>query len=300
MEGLVEIKSQVDALQKTHLELCKDLDDVKKVREDVKAVEAANGLVKEKVEKMSTDILDIGTKVSAMLAEKARPPVDMGGEKKAADWKAREALIKAIGQKNLTEEDRLELKTLTESNLAGGGFLVPSDMTNEIIRLVRDVSPIRSVARVTTTIRGDYEIPKIVSLIVGGWTAETGTRSASSATPYGKEKIPIHECYARIAVSNTLFDEAIVNIETELRTDLSEALAALEGTAFVSGNGVNRPEGILTNAALIASDVHSGDANLLTYTGLVNVWEALKTEYARNGKWLLSRNALANILQLTD
>jgi HK97 family phage major capsid protein len=51
-----------------------------------------------------------------------------------------------------------------------------------------------------------------------------------------------------------------------------------EGIALLTGSGVGRPQGVLTNGGI--AEVVSGDATHITADGLLNLFYSLKTAYA--------------------
>ena len=55
------------------------------------------------------------------------------------------------------------------------------------------------------------------------------------------------ELYAMPAATQTLLDDAIVNIDEWIAGEVETAFAEQEGAAFVNGDGVNKPKGFLAS-----------------------------------------------------
>ncbi len=71
-----------------------------------------------------------------------------------------------------------------------------------------------------------------------------------------------------------------------------------EGAAFVTGDAVGKPEGLLVNADV--AETNSGDGGAITADGLIDLFHAVKTAYARNGTWLMNRQTLGEVRKLKD
>jgi HK97 family phage major capsid protein len=130
------------------------------------------------------------------------------------------------------------------------------------------------------------------------WVAEQGTRAETTGYTTGQEELPTHEMYALVDISEQLLEDAVFDVEAEMSGEFAEQFAKAEGTAFVSGNAVGKPEGILTNASI--GTTNSGNASLLTADGLITLVHAIKSDYARNATFLFNRTTLAAIRKLKD
>ncbi|MFQ5954714.1 MAG: phage major capsid protein [Kiloniellales bacterium] len=196
-----------------------------------------------------------------------------------------------------------EVKALTVSNDTTGGFLAPPEYVREIIKGETEISPIRAVARVRQTGNRAVQVPKRTGQFAAQWTGEVETRAETTGLTYGLEELPTHELYALVDISQQDLEDAEFNLEEELGQEFAEQFSLAEGTAFVSGNGVKQPAGFMADST-VASD-NSGSAATVAdangqANGLIDLFHNLKTAYARNGTWLLSRKTLGAVRKLKD
>jgi HK97 family phage major capsid protein len=84
-----------------------------------------------------------------------------------------------------------------------------------------------------------------------------------------------------------------------MATEFAERFALLEGTSFVSGNGVGKPLGFTDTTAGVGT-TNSGSGSALTANGLLDLVYAVKSEYLGNARFVFSRATFAKILQLED
>ncbi len=191
-----------------------------------------------------------------------------------------------------------EKKALTVSNDSTGGYLAPPEYVKELIKDVTEISPIRSIARVRSTGQRSIQIPKRTGQFSAQWVAESGTRSETTGYQVGLEEIPAHEYYAMVDISEQDLEDSVFNLEAEMQSEFAEQFAKAEGTAFVSGNAVGKPEGFMTNSSV--SEVVSGAGAALTGDGLISLVHSIKSEYSRNATFVFNRSTLAEIRKLKD
>ena len=146
------------------------------------------------------------------------------------------------------------MKALT--TLAGpeGGYAVPQEIDAKIDALLRDISPIRSLANVVATGTSGYR--KLVSTggMASGWVAETAGRAETATPDFAEIAPPMGELYANPAASQAMLDDAMFDVEDWLAGEIAREFAAAEGAAFVAGSGVDRPRGFLTYPTAAQSD----------------------------------------------
>jgi len=204
----------------------------------------------------------------------------------------------AYCRKGVENLDPDEKKALTVSNDSTGGYLAPPEYVRELIKDITEISPIRSIARVRGTSARSIQVPKRTGQFSAQWVAESGTRSETSGYQVGLEEIPAHEHYALVDISEQDLEDTVFNLEAEMQSEFAEQFAKAEGLAFVSGNAVGKPEGILTNSSV--GEVISGHATTLTADGLLSLVHGIKSEYGRNGSFVFNRSTLAAIRKLKD
>jgi HK97 family phage major capsid protein len=190
-------------------------------------------------------------------------------------------------------------KGLSRGVATAGGFLVPENMDTELIRDIVEFSPWREFAKVSKISQGDALTMNVrTSAAAATWVSELGTRSETTNPAYGQKRIPVHEMTARVDVSQQVLEDAAYDLEAELRAEFAEQFGVLEGAALTDGNGVGRPEGVLSNADVDYSI--GGHASTVIGDGLITIYHDLKDQYARAGVWFMERATLKIVRQLKD
>jgi HK97 family phage major capsid protein len=198
------------------------------------------------------------------------------------------------GKENLTPD---EVKVLTVSNDNTAGYLAPPEYVREIIKGVTEFSPIRSIARVRSTTNRSIQVPKRTGQFAAQWVAEEGARTETTGYAVGLEEIPAHELYALVDISEQELEDSVFNLEAEMNSEFVDQFAKAEGNAFVSGNSVGKPQGILSNANV--ENVAKG-GGALDGDSLISAAHNVKTEYSKNGTFVMNRSTVSAVRKLKD
>ena len=192
----------------------------------------------------------------------------------------------------------IEQKAIEVGVAANGGNAVPSVISNEIATAVLDFSPIRGLARVVTV--GNQNYSELLATAMGsGWSGEDDTRADTATSLYTKIAPTFGEVFAVATVSNHALNDVFFDVEAFVVAEAARQFAATEGTAFISGNGTDKPTGILngTTVSTIASGV-AADFGTNPFDNLLDLRYGVKGEYAQNGSFLLNSGTLARLAKV--
>ncbi|WP_119254373.1 phage major capsid protein [Shinella zoogloeoides] len=194
-----------------------------------------------------------------------------------------------------------EVKALTVSTDANGGYLAPEEFGSELIKLLNEYSPIRQYARVVNISAPEIKYPRRVSGTAATWVAETEDRTESGMT-FEQITLTPFELATFTDVSNQLLEDNAYGLEGELLADYAESFGKTEGVAFVKGTGTGQPRGIMTATGI--KEVKTGVAAAFPSTNpadvIIGMYHQIATSHAQNGAWLMNRNTLSVIRQWKD
>ena len=302
-----EVKSAVETLGKT-FESFKNTND-----ERLKQIEAkgsSDPITEEKLSKIESDLDKFADMEKAVKAQAestkanqeamARLETIMSrpdfGKGSPVESKAVQVFDKWLrkGKDSLAPD---ELKVLTVSNDNTAGYLAPPEYVREIIKGIVEYSPIRSIARVRTTTNRSVQVPKRTGEFAAQWVAEEGARTETTGYSVGLEEIPAHELYALVDISEQELEDSVFNLEAEMNAEFVEQFAKAEGNAFVSGNAIGKPQGLLSNANV--NNVAKG-GGALDGDSMISAAHNVKAEYGRNGTYVMNRSTVSAVRKLKD
>lgn len=233
------------------------------------------------------DDLEAKAQRAAMFAGRSSDAGEMSAERKAFMAFSRK------GEAGMTEH-----KALGVDDESTGGVLAPSEFIALITKGIIEYSPIRTVANIRPTSARSSKIPKRTGLGAAVWTGDKNARPDTPNPTYGIDEVANHELYARITVSVQDLEDSAVDLEADLVSQMVEQFGVAEGSGFVIGNGVGKPEGFLANA-----DVQVIANSAATFTngdGLIDLRFSLKEPYWRNARFILNRLTLRDIRKIKD
>lgn len=226
------------------------------------------------------------------------------GEAKS-EYKAEfERVLRKGGEMNITDGMRAELKEMSAMIDEDGGFLVRPELSSEIVKKVYESSPVRQLASVQTISTDALEILCDLDEAAANWVTELQARDTTATPKLNMIRIPTHELCAKPRASQKVLDDAYLNLEAWLGEKVSDKFARAEATAFVSGDGVNKPKGLLAYADGTAfgqvQQVESATQAVLIADEFIDVQNALKGPYQANASWLMKRELVKVIRKFKD
>lgn len=294
--GLIELKDAegdpADVVTKALEDLTKSVDD------RFKALEAKGMPKGEEKPAETPEVKALGGRLDKLEARLNRPGA--GGAQEAPEVSAERKSFGVYLRRGDAGLGEVERKALTVGTDASAGFLAPETYGDEILKKLVEFSPIRAFAKVVRIAGPEVRYPRRVTGTNAAWVSEIANRTESTPT-YEQVTIAPGELATYVDISKQLLEDSAYDVERELRDMLAEDFGAKEATAFVSGNGTNKPVGLLSATGLV--EVVSGAASTLGSAPgdtLIGLFSALPTAYAQNAAWVMNRNTLATIRKVKD
>jgi len=322
----LEVKSAIDDLGKTWTQFT-DLH--KHLPDEVKKLVDGNKIVDESIKKITEDVAkkheeltvkfnEIATKLNRIPVEDPDGPVDAKEKKQEKEYA--EQLYKTvttrqnkffIGQTipDTAYTDYKAYEKLFATYIRKGDKVFSQDETkavwsNRIITKIFETSPIRQIATVDTITGPELKYPVDISEAGCGWISETQARATTTTPVVNEKSIIAQEMYALPKATQSLLEDAGIDVEAWLMDKVASKMARVEATAFVLGNGVGQPRGLLTYPTGLnwgqVEQVGTGSSGLFTLPGLTNIVAHLKEPYHPNARWLIQRASVPAIMLLTD
>jgi len=177
-----------------------------------------------------------------------------------------------------------------------GGFLIPETLRSEILRVSLETSIVRPRARVVPmeTLRVPFpaidatsNASSVYGGIVGYWTEEGGTLTASQAA-FRRVVLDAKKLTAYTEVPNELFADAPA-FGGFIDQIFPEALGFYEDYAFLRGGGVGEPLGIHNSGAVISVTKETGQAaDTIVWENVVKMFARMLPSSLNRAVWVAS------------
>ena len=271
-------------------------------------------VLEEKVERLNAAVDVQNKRMDELALKQSRPALEGRGRiaQDAAGREHRNAFEAYVRSGEAGALRALETKAMSVSSNPDGGYLVPVELETSIGERLKNISPIRGLASVRVISSSIYKKPFMTAGPATGWVGETDARTQTAAATLDALSFPAMELYAMPAATATLLEDSAVNLDEWLASEIDQVFAEQEGTAFVSGDGNNKPKGFLAattvangswtwgNIGYIASGVAGGFPSSNPSDVLVDLIYALRSGYRQNATFVMNRKTQSTVRKFKD
>lgn len=200
---------------------------------------------------------------------------------------------------------------LGESSGVTGGYTVPPQFADKIQAIMAEDTFIRPRAFVQPMTSASLQIPYLdittaqaagVSAFFGGmqasWTAEAQTRTEYEPQFKQLELRP-WELSAYSVSSNVLLQDAIGGFEKFLMVLFAKVIGWTEEYAFLQGNGVGKPLGMLNTSGPVIQ-ITRASAGKISYADVATIISRLLPSSLARAIWVVHPYGLTDLVQLRD
>jgi len=208
--------------------------------QEFKAVEAS---LKAKLEKQEERLTMLDRKT---LTTAHRPVLSGAVAEDAPHKKAFDAYLRS-GDDDALRGLALEEKALSTAVAAEGGYLVDPQTSDTVKTVMRNMASLRGVAQVVTVEATSYDVLVDHTEVGTGWASETAALTETDTPQIDRITIPLHELSALPKASQRLLDDSAFDVEGWLAERIASKFARSEAAAFIGGDGIDKPKGILAH-----------------------------------------------------
>lgn len=310
-----ELTQVIDDLGRTFEEFKKTND---QRLQEIEKKGASDPILDEKLAKLNERMAaldEIKSRIDGMETKINRPGnAGFPSEKDKIKAEHKEAFRNFVRKGNEVGLKDLEMKAVNIGTPGEGGYAVPEEIDRMVYDLLVDISPMRSICNRVQVGTSDWK--KLVNTrgTASGWVGEATARTETATSGLAEVAPPMGEIYANPAATQWSLDDMFFDVEQWISNEVSVEFAKEEGLAFISGNGTNKPKGILayTSAATADSARAFGTIEHLA-TGVAGGWAAsnpsdvlitlvykLKAGLRRNARFVTNKALLAEIRAFKD
>lgn len=274
--------------------------------------------VVETVEKLNAELTRIGIEIKSEQArldeiEKKSNRLGATGSSLTAEQEEHKTAFLRFARKGddagLREAER---KAMTVGSDPDGGYFVPPTVEAALDSVLRKNSALMGLARNVTVGSATYKKRVRTSGAAYGWVGESDAPSETGTPGYSMLEFPVGKIYAEPQISQDLLEDAEIDIEAELRSELEMDLAEGIGAALITGNGVNKPRGLFSYTAVANASYAWGKVGYIASGGagafaasnpsdaLIDLVHALKAGYRNGSGWIMNDLTLAAIRKFKD
>jgi len=188
-----------------------------------------------------------------------------------------------------------ELRADAITNTSQVGSVIPAPVLNKIIEKIEAAGMILPLTTRTAYV-GGLNIPTSSVKPVATWVAE-GAGSDKQNKPTGVMSFGYHKLRCAVAVTLEVDTMALSAFEMTLINNVVEAMTKALEQAIISGDGIGKPKGILTETPLAGQALTTLAPS---YEDLCAVEAALPIEYENGAVWCMTKKTFMAFIAMTD
>lgn len=224
------------------------------------------------------------------------------------DWAG---FLTATWYKNSRNTRYDDFKTLIENAMgervpSEGGFVVPETLRSDLLMLSLESSVVRPRARVIPmdslrvpypTVDDPTHVGQVYGGFVGYWTEE-GAALTESQPSFGRIVLEARKLTGYTEIPNELLADAIAAAQQFFGDMAPEAIAFFEDTAFMTGDGVAEPLGVLSPNVTCSVSPARATANEVTFADVAKMYPRMLPQSLNRAIWVCSPDVIGQLLQL--
>ncbi len=270
----------------------------------VRDLKSLQGELEEKMQKQEErmTMLDRKSRIAG------RPALAASAETGAPHQKAFAAYVRS-GDDDALRGLALDGKSLNTVVNSEGGFLVDPQTSETVRTVLFSTASIRRIANVVNVEATSFDVLVDTTDIGAEWAGEIDPRTETGTPVIDRIVIPLHELSAMPKASQRLLDDAAFDIEGWLASRIADKFARSEARAFIKGDGVDKPKGILSHPTVENSAWAWGSLGYVA-TGenggfggadaIVDLVYALDARYRANATFVMNSKTAGRVRKLKD
>lgn len=251
------------------------------------------------------------TMLNAKTMSYGRPALSARAEVEAPHQKAFNAYLRSgddDGLRGLT----LEGKAMSTAVAADGGYLVDPQTAERVQSLLLSTSSLRSIANVVQVEATSFDVIVDRSEVGSGWATETAATTETATPIIERISIKLHELAAMPKASQRLLDDSAFDVEGWLAEKIATRFMRAEAAAFINGDGIDKPKGILLptkvanaswtwgNIGYVPTGAAADFAAVNPADCIVNLVYALGSDYRANAAFVMNSKTVGAVRKMKD
>ena len=189
--------------------------------------------------------------------------------------------------------DQTVRNSLYEGTDGSGGFLVPDEFEKQLISGLECENVLRKISNVVQT-RYDLKIPGVLSHGSASWVDEEGGITDTDET-FNQIVLKAYKMATRMRVSDELLEDSGFDIESYIAKEFARRIGQLEEETFLTGDGISKPLGLISQAPVGTITVESG---VISIEDVIELMHSINGQYRIGSVWLMNESTLNTLYKI--
>lgn len=179
-----------------------------------------------------------------------------------------------------------------------GGFTVPDEFERKLVEALEENNIFRGMATVIKTSSGTRKIPVAEDTGEASWIDE-GEEIPESDTTFGQTTLSAYKLGTMIKISNELLNDSAFDLASYIARRFGVRMGNAEEKAFLTGDGVGKPLGILDDAGAEIG-VTAAEKASVSFDEIYRLYYSLKSPYRKKATFLCNEALVLQLMTIKD
>lgn len=194
------------------------------------------------------------------------------------------------------EEYYSEMSNMKDST---GSYPAPYEFMNGYKPALEKENLFRRIATVVKTTSPEGKIIASASTGAADWVGESVAIPESNDT-ISQFTLHSYKLASLTRVKHTFVTDNKFDIEKYLRKDFARRFGREEENAFINGDGITSPTGILHSTDGAEIGIEAAESNAITYDEVIKLFFSLDKHYRKNAVWIVNDETALYLRTLKD
>jgi HK97 family phage major capsid protein len=184
-------------------------------------------------------------------------------------------------------------------SMEGGGYLVPDEYERTLVQALEEENIFRRLAHIIQTSSGDRKIPIVASKGTAAWVDEEA-QIPESDDSFNQVTLGAHKVATMIKISEELLSDSVFPLEPYVAMEFARRVGAKEEEAFVLGDGVGKPTGILDSTAGAQIGHTTSSQTAITFDDVIDLFYSLGAPYRTKAVFITNDSTVKALRKLKN
>ena len=206
----------------------------------------------------------------------------------------------------------LDGKAMSTAVAADGGYLVDPQTADTIRSMLVSTSSLRAISNVVQVEATSFDVLIDRSEVGSGWATEVAATTETATPTIERISIKLHELAAMPKASQRLLDDSAFDVEGWLAGKIATRFIRAEAGAFINGDGIDKPKGILLpakvanaswtwgNLGYIPTGAAADFATTNAVDCIISLVYALGADYRANATFIMNSKTAGAVRKMKD
>lgn len=189
-----------------------------------------------------------------------------------------------------------------------GGFLVPPQMVNEVVRQRAGATSVTGLVRRQQTTAAAIQLLRYedsgddiyTNKMRIAWTGEGSAPNKQDQPKLSPLVIPVHEGEIEVALTRTFLEDAPGAVNSYIGDEFRTSFDLGTESVVIAGDGIAKPTGIVTRTGEIYGPAAVNIGNPVTADNLIKGYYKLPAQYRANSRIVMRNSVFGDLQTLQD